>query len=96
MFFSNIYTLSKNGSKWELTNGHSLLLIGIDAGKYLFKDSYDHNTDDATNKFIKTIPVNRRTTNIVQLLDADIADSSYNKDDYFIYDYGYALKFARK
>ena len=98
---SNIYAIREcivdpTKSKWEIVGGHSLLLIGKESGFYKFKDSYDNNLDDAQNKFIKKIKVDHKTANLVLATDPKLPDSSYTKNDYFIYDYGYALKFVRK
>ena len=80
-------------SKWGLYAGHTLLLVGSDAKDYIFKDSYDDNTDNADNPFEKRIPKERKCATTMCGIKAKVADNSYDADDYFIYDFGYSLEF---
>ena len=45
---------------------------------------------------MKTIVTDHKTVNAVLAANPKLPDSSYTKNDYFIYDYGYAIKFVNK
>ena len=87
-----LFNYEKTGNKYSAKNGHSMVLIGLENGEYIFK-----NTELKNTKIMK-IPKNRPTfTQMNDLCQNHFPTKmGFNQNDMFIYDYAYCLRFIKK